>query len=266
MIGTAVNGSVADEHTALNLRDILAPLLSSTLTGGTEIPRDMAMLCQAFSAPGVDREMMVETLKDFSEAFSKLSNLPPSITVFGGARVMPGSVDYQLAVDVGTEIGNLGYGIITGGGPGVMEAAVLGGRLAGAVCVGLNIRLPHEQQPNPWLDHSVDFDYFFARKVMFAKLSEGFVVCPGGFGSLDELFEILTLRQTCKMPHMPVALLGKSFWEPLMTFLKEQMLARGYISDEDFDQIFVTDSPKEAADFVHQHAWRKPVISEKEAA
>jgi uncharacterized protein (TIGR00730 family) len=198
--------------------------------------------------------MMEIALDDFLDAFEVLRHLPPSISVFGGARVKEGTPDYALAEQVGLELGRLGFGIITGGGPGVMEAAAKGGKAAGATCAGLLIKLPHEQVTNPYLDVAVEFDYFFSRKVMFAKLSEGFIGCPGGFGTLDELFEILTLRQTGKMPHLPVVLLGKEFWEPQVKFLREQMLTRGYISQNDLGNIFVTDSPAEAARFIKQHS------------
>jgi len=215
-------------------------------------------LFQHLAHDAVDQPMMERALKDFARAFTVLEGLPPSITVFGGARVKPGSLDYEMAEKVGEAIGSLGFGIITGGGPGVMEAAAKGGKKAGAVCAGLNIKLPHEQHANPYLDVAVDFDYFFSRKVMFAKLSEGFVVCPGGFGTLDELFEVLTLRQTGKMPHLPIVLLGKEFWEPQVEFLKSQALARGYVTQADLDGIFVTDSPKDAAAFIADHAPDSP--------
>lgn len=202
---------------------------------------------------GVDHQLMERALDDFLTAFELLKCLPPCISVFGGARVKPGSRDYELAEQVGAELGKLGYGVITGGGPGVMEAAAKGGKSVGATCVGLNIVLPHEQFANPYLDQIVEFENFFSRKVMFAKLSEGFICCPGGFGTLDELFEMLTLRQTGKMSHLPVVLLQREFWEPQMNFLRDQMLTRGYISQDDFDNICVTDSPREAAMFMAQH-------------
>jgi hypothetical protein len=208
--------------------------------------------------------MMERALADFARAFTLLEGLPPMVTVFGGARVKPGSQDYALGEDVGYEIGLKGFGIISGGGPGIMEAAAKGGKKAGVVCAGLNIRLPHEQHANPYLDVTVDFDYFFSRKVMFAKLSEGFVVCPGGFGTLDEMFEVLTLRQTGKMPNLPVVLLGKSFWEPQLKFLREEMLTRGYIAPHDLDGIFVTDSPAEAAAYIAKRAPDAPRLPEPE--
>lgn len=207
---------------------------------------------------GVDHLLMERALNDFLTAFELLSSLPPSISVFGGARVKPGSRDYELAEQVGVELGKLGFGVITGGGPGVMEAAAKGGKSVGASCVGLNIVLPHEQFPNPYLDQMVEFEHFFSRKVMFVQLSQGFICCPGGFGTLDELFEVLTLRQTGKMSSLPVVLLGREFWEPQMSFLRDQMLSRGYISQSDFDNIFVTDSPQDAAAFIARH---KPAIN-----
>jgi uncharacterized protein (TIGR00730 family) len=208
----------------------------------------------------VDRSMLERALRDFVSAFTVLENLPPSISVFGGSRVRPGSTDYLLAEGVGAALGSLGFGIITGGGPGVMEAAAKGGKSVGAICAGLNIRLPHEQVANPYLDLSVDFEYFFSRKVMFAKISHGFVVCPGGIGTLDELFEVLTLRQTGKMPPLPIVLLGKDFWAPQIAFMRDQMLTRGYISERDISDMLVTDSPAEAASFVAKDARKVPPL------
>jgi uncharacterized protein (TIGR00730 family) len=212
--------------------------------------RNFLELFRRLHQDGVDHLLMERALNDFLTAYELLSKLPPSISVFGGARVKPGSRDYELAEQVGVELGKLGFGVITGGGPGVMEAAAKGGKSVGASCVGLNIILPHEQFPNPYLDQIVEFEHFFSRKVMFVQLSRGFICCPGGFGTLDELFEVLTLRQTGKVPTLPVVLLGREFWEPQMNFLRDQMLSRGYISQQDFDNIFVTDSPQEAAAFI----------------
>jgi hypothetical protein len=198
--------------------------------------------------------MLERALQDFANAFTVLEKLPPSVSVFGGSRVKPGTRDYELAEKVGAELGLRGFGIITGGGPGVMEAAAKGGKGVGAICAGLNIHLPHEQRANPYLDLSVDFEYFFSRKVMFAKISEGFVVCPGGIGTLDELFEVLTLRQTGKMLPLPIVLLGEDFWAPQIAFMRDQMLSRGYISERDISDMLVTDSPEEAASFVRERA------------
>ena len=236
-----------------------AGLGHGTTESVTEAPsgdsrRELRELFHRLNQDVVDRPMMETALDDFLDAFEVLSHLPPSVSVFGGARVRPGTLDYALAEQVGLELGKLGFGVITGGGPGVMEAAAKGGKQAGATCAGLTIKLPHEQATNPYLDVSVEFDYFFSRKVMFAKLSRGFIGCPGGFGTLDEIFEVLTLRQTGKMPELPVVLLGRDFWEPQMRFLKEQMLPRGYISQHDFDSILVTDSPADAASFMMRHA------------
>jgi uncharacterized protein (TIGR00730 family) len=201
--------------------------------------------------------MMEQTLHDFLDAFETLRHIPPGVSVFGGARVKPGTADYQLAEQVGIELGKLGFCVITGGGPGVMEAAAKGAKAVGATSVGLNIALPHEQLPNPFLDHMVEFEFFFSRKVMFVKLSCGFIGCPGGIGTLDELFEILTLRQTGKMEHTPVVLLGSEFWNPAIEFMRDKMLQRGYISQSDLDNIFVTDSPFDAASFIARHTVRQ---------
>jgi len=236
----------------------LNPSLAATsLPGGREFREtdrfQLRDIFQSLSQGAVDQPMLERALRDFANAFTLLENLPPSISVFGGSRVQPGTRDYELAERVGAELGRHGFGIITGGGPGVMEAAAKGGKGVGAICAGLNIRLPHEQFANPYLDLSVDFEYFFSRKVMFAKISEGFVVCPGGIGTLDELFEVLTLRQTGKMLPLPIVLLGEDFWAPQIAFMRDQMLSRGYISERDITDILVTDSPAHAAAFIAKH-------------
>jgi len=248
---------------------VVTPPLAFTEHGRQELTRTLSdstleplrELFHRLNQGSVDHTMMERALDDFLDAFEALHHLPPSVSVFGGARVKPGTPEYEMTREMGVKLGELGFGVITGGGPGVMEAAARGGKEAGATTVGLNINLPHEQDPNPYLDLMVDFDYFFSRKVMFAKLSQGFVAGPGGFGTIDELFEILTLRQTGKMPHLPVVLLGKEFWEPWVALLKDKMLSMGYISQRDLDDIFVTDSPTEAAAFVLKHAPKKPAAS-----
>lgn len=209
-----------------------------------------------YDTSAIDHAMMEKAFEDFARAFIALEHIPLSIAVFGGARAQPGSADYQRAHEVGLEIGKHGYGVITGGGPGIMEAASRGGKEAGTICVGLNIVLPKEQKPNPYLDVVADFEYFFPRKVMFAKLSEGFIALPGGFGTIDEIFEILTLRQTGKMPQVPVVLVGHEYWDPLLNFIRDQMLAKGYISEHDLAQITVTDSAQEAVEICHRQIER----------
>ncbi len=196
---------------------------------------------------------------EFVEGFEALSEVGPCVSVFGSARTKPGEVCYEKGVEVAKRLVEHGFGIITGGGPGVMEAANKGAREAGGMSVGLNIDLPHEQAANPFIDqdHLINFDFFFVRKVMLVKYAQGFVVLPGGFGTMDELFEAMTLIQTRKSTPFPVVLMGRSFWSGLVDWLKDAMLARGNISATDLDLFQITDDAEEAAsmisDFYKKH-------------
>ncbi len=183
---------------------------------------------------------------EFVEGFGLLAELPRAVSVFGSARTKPDHPHYAAGVQIGAALARAGYAVITGGGPGAMEAANRGARDAGAFSVGLNIDLPFEQNDNPYLDLSLDFHYFFARKVMFVRYSGAFVVLPGGYGTLDELFEALTLIQTGKIREFPVVLLGTDYWGGLVDWLRDTMLAEGNISPEDVDMLRVTDSVEEA--------------------
>jgi uncharacterized protein (TIGR00730 family) len=170
----------------------------------------------------------------------------PAISVFGSARVKPGSPIYADAVEVGRRIAGAGFAVVTGGGPGVMEAANRGAREGGGVSVGFNIELPHEQHENPYLDISLTFDHFYVRKTMFVKAAEGYVIFPGGFGTLDELFEALTLIQTGKVLHFPVVLFDHAYWAPLLDWIRGRLLEDGMISPEDLELLIVTDDAEEA--------------------
>jgi uncharacterized protein (TIGR00730 family) len=170
----------------------------------------------------------------------------PAFTVFGSARVKPDDPIYADAVEVGRRIAQAGFAVVTGGGPGVMEAANRGAREAGGVSVGFNIELPHEQHENPYLDLSLTFEHFYARKTMFVKAAEGFVIFPGGFGTLDELFESLTLIQTGKVLHFPVVLFDHGYWAPLLDWIRGRLLADGMISPEDLELLTVADDHAEA--------------------
>ncbi len=183
---------------------------------------------------------------EFVEGFGSLAELPPSVTVFGSARTKPDSPDYELGVRLGAALADAGYGVITGGGPGCMEAANKGAVEAGGISVGLGIELPHEQSMNEYVNLGVEFRYFFVRKTMFVKYSCGFVTLPGGFGTLDELFEALTLVQTRKVTSFPVILMGSSFWGPMIDWIKSSLLGEGKISPQDVDLIRVTDDVDEA--------------------
>ncbi|MEW9529212.1 TIGR00730 family Rossman fold protein [Microbispora sp. NPDC049125] len=183
---------------------------------------------------------------EFVEGFGALADLPPAVTVFGSARTSGDASDYELGVRVGAALAKAGYAVITGGGPGVMEAANKGALEAGGVSVGLGIELPHEQRLNDYVDLGVEFRYFFVRKTMFVKYASGFVALPGGFGTLDELFEALTLVQTRKVTSFPVILMGSGFWEPLIEWIRTTLLRTGKVSAQDVDLISVTDDPDEA--------------------
>ncbi|WP_213452617.1 LOG family protein [Rhizomonospora bruguierae] len=181
-------------------------------------------------------------LAEFVEGFESLAELPSAVSVFGSARSKPDSPECELARRLGAALAEAGYAVITGGGPGVMEAANRGAAEAGGISVGLGIELPFEQGLNQWVDLGIDFRYFFARKTMFVKYAQGFVVLPGGFGTLDELFEALTLVQTRKVTRFPVVLMGTEYWSGLIDWLRARMLAEGKIGPEDLDLICLTDS------------------------
>jgi len=185
--------------------------------------------------------------------FRALHFAGPCITVFGSARLQDDHPHYQMARDVGAAASHMGFAVMTGGGPGIMEAANRGAKEAGGCSIGCNIELPHEQMPNPYLDVSIDFKYFFVRKMMLVKYSYAFVVMPGGFGTVDELFESLTLIQTGKVQDFPVVLMGKEFWAPLLAQI-DHMNDTGMISPGDLDLLLVTDDVDEAMAHIKAHA------------
>ncbi|WP_159622847.1 TIGR00730 family Rossman fold protein [Ruania rhizosphaerae] len=187
---------------------------------------------------------------EFVEGFGALAELGPAVSVFGSARTKPDEPDYELAQDIARRIVEAGYAVITGGGPGVMEAANKGAYDAEGISVGLGIELPFEQGMNRYVDLGVNFRYFFARKTMFVKYSEGFIVLPGGFGTMDELFESLTLVQTKKVKRFPIVLVGTDFWGGLVDWIRGTLAERGTISEHDLDLLHVTDDPAEAVDVV----------------
>ena len=185
---------------------------------------------------------------EFVEGFHGLANIPRAVSIFGSARVEESDPTYAAARELSGRLAKAGFAVITGGGPGIMEAANRGCQEAGGVSIGCNIELPFEQRMNDYVDLGIDFTYFFARKVMFVKYAEGFVVFPGGFGTLDELFEALTLIQTGKVDHFPVALFGTDYWQPLVGWMKDRLLEEGKISPEDLEYFFVTDDTQEIVD------------------
>jgi uncharacterized protein (TIGR00730 family) len=183
---------------------------------------------------------------EFIEGFGALAEIGPAIAVFGSARIKPGSAEYELAEQAGRKLAEAGFAVITGGGPGSMEAANKGAQQAKGISVGLNIELPFEQELNHWVDLGVNFRYFFARKTMFVKYSQGFLVMPGGYGTLDELFEAVTLVQTHKITKFPVVLFGTGYWSGLMDWLEKSVLAEEKIGPNDLDVLTMTDDLDEA--------------------
>lgn len=195
-----------------------------------------------------DTWQILKAVSEFVEGFDKLAKIGPSVSIFGSARTKPDNPYYQIAEDIAGKLVKRGYGVITGGGPGIMEAGNKGAKTEGGKSIGLNIFLPFEQVPNPYVDtdKSINFDYFFARKVCFVKYSQGFVVMPGGFGTLDELFEALTLIQTKKIGRFPIVLVGSSFWNGLLEWIRTTMLNEKNINPEDLNLIKVVDTAEDA--------------------
>jgi len=188
---------------------------------------------------------------EFLEGFTAVERIGrPGVTVFGSARVDEEHPAYRQAREVGKRLAEAGFAVVTGGGPGVMEAANRGAQEGGGVSVGFNIELPHEQHVNPYLDIELTFKHFYARKTMFVKAAEGFVIFPGGFGTLDELFESLTLIQTGKVLHFPVVLFERGFWGPLLEWIGSRPLAEGMVSPEDLELLHVTDDPDDAVETI----------------
>ncbi len=201
-----------------------------------------------------DSWALFKIMGEFVNGFEKMSSIGPCVSIFGSARTKPDHKYYKLAESMATKIVEAGYGVITGGGPGIMEAGNKGAHLGGGTSVGLNIELPFEQHDNPYIDKgkSLDFDYFFVRKVMFVKYSQGFVVMPGGFGTLDELFEAITLIQTHKIQKFPIILVGTEFWSGLMDWIKDTLLDKfENISPKDLDLIHLVDTEEETVDILN---------------
>ena len=187
---------------------------------------------------------------EFARGFAALAQVGPAVTVFGSARAYPEQPEYALVREVGACLGRAGYGIITGGGPGLMEAANRGARDVGALSIGCNVELPHEQALNPYLDIGLRFRHFFARKVMFVRYASAFVIAPGGYGTLDELFEALTLIQTATIRHFPVILLGGGEWDGLLDWLRSRVLAEKRIEAEDLEVLHLVERPADVCEIV----------------
>lgn len=190
------------------------------------------------------------------EGFEHLSPIYPAVSFFGSSKVQSGTPYYQLAYTTALEVARAGFNIITGGGPGCMEAANKAARDAGVRSIGLNIKLPQEQAPNPYLDLLLEFKYFFVRKLMFVRFAQAFVILPGGYGTMDELFEALTLVQTNKIDHFPVVLMGEDYWRGLVRWLEDPMAKSGLIEAEDLALFKVTDDPEVAVEHILAHLGR----------
>jgi uncharacterized protein (TIGR00730 family) len=202
--------------------------------------------------PQQDEAERLERIRSEAErGFAALDGLGPAVSVFGSARTPPESPDYLTATAVARELGEQGYAIITGGGGGIMEAANRGAQEAGVHSVGLNIELPHEQHPNPYIDTMLDFRYFFVRRLMFVRYASGFVIHPGGFGTLDEMFEALTLIQTEKIERFPVVLVGNHYWDGLLDWMRAALLDGGMIDQRDLDDLHLADDPVDVCRFIH---------------
>ncbi len=231
----------------------------------TKLPADLTMtedrkLLEPTGRPAfldTDPWRALRILAEFVEGFDAMAGLGPAITVFGSARVAPGSAAYEQARDIGRRLAREGYAVITGGGPGVMEAANRGCQEGGGMSVGCNIELPHEQELNPYIDLGVEFRYFFARKTMFVKYADGFVILPGGFGTMDELFESLTLIQTGKIRHFPIVLVGSAYYGGLLAWIRERLLAGGMIAAGDLDLLAMTDDPEDVVRIVKEGSRRR---------
>ncbi len=202
-----------------------------------------------------DSWAIFKIMSEFVEGYERMSKIGPCVSVFGSARTKAGSKYYEIAVEVSRKLVEAGYGVITGGGPGIMEAGNKGARESGGQSVGLNINLPFEQNYNPYIDpeHNLEFRYFFVRKVIFVKYAQGFVILPGGFGTMDELFEALTLIQTKKVNQIPVVLIGKKYWQGLIDWIRESMLtAENNVHADDLDLFALVDTADEAVHYIEE--------------
>ncbi len=201
-----------------------------------------------------DSWQIFKIMAEFVQGFERMSKIGPCVSVFGSARTKPSGKDYKMAEEIGYLLTKRGFGVITGGGPGVMEAANKGAHFAGGNSVGLNIKLPFEQKANPFIDpeNLIEFDFFFVRKVIFMKYAQGYIVLPGGFGTLDELFEALTLIQTAKLVHFPIVLVDKNYWSGLIDWIKARLLEEKNISPEDMDIFHLVDTAEEAVGIIEE--------------
>jgi uncharacterized protein (TIGR00730 family) len=233
----------------------VTPKAAAMLEGDPGATEDEKLLERRPTVPFTETDpwRALRILSEFVDGFDAMAKVGPAITVFGSARTKVDDPVYELARGIGYRLAKAGYAVITGGGPGAMEAANRGCREGGGLSVGCNIELPHEQGLNPYVDLGVEFRYFFARKVMFVKYADGFVILPGGFGTLDELFEALTLIQTGKVRHFPIVLVGRAYWSGLLDWIEGTLLAHGAIAGGDLGLFHVTDDPGEVVELIRAH-------------
>jgi uncharacterized protein (TIGR00730 family) len=234
------------------LRGDAASATGDAVVARPVVTADEELLCEGPSPDGDDRARVQRIHLEIAAGFAALAPVGKAVSMFGSGRVAPDDLRYQQARQVAARLGAAGFAIITGGGPGLMEAANRGARDAGATSVGLGIELPHEQELNPYVDVAVAFRYFFARKLMFVRYASAFVVLPGGFGTLDELFEALTLIQTGKVHEFPVILVGADHWRGLRDWLGDALEAGEFTSPADTDLLVVSDDPEEIAQLVQR--------------
>ena len=247
----------------MNKKPIDNPNLNRAARGG-QSTADETLLNHTHAPPPftqTDPWRVMRVMSEFVDGFDTLADVGPAVTIFGSARTKPHEPHYQQCAEVAQLLGEAGFTIITGGGPGMMEAGNKGAQEAGATSIGLNIELPFEQHINPYVDWSIDFRYFFVRKTMLVKYAQAFVIFPGGFGTMDELFEALTLVQTGKIRNFPIILFDSNYWQGLISWLRQTMLAGGKISPPDIDLLIVTDSPTEVRDTIvrcsQEDSWRQ---------
>jgi uncharacterized protein (TIGR00730 family) len=237
-------------------RMVVTPKAAQMIEGDTTRTEDEKFLESRPSADFLQTDpwRALRILSEFVEGFDAMAKVGRAVTVFGSARTKPDDPTYELARGIGYRLAKAGYAVITGGGPGAMEAANRGCREGGGLSVGCNIELPHEQGLNPYVDLGVEFRYFFVRKVMFVKYADGFVILPGGFGTMDELFEALTLIQTGKVRHFPIVLVGRAYWAGLLDWIRDTLVAKGAVDARDMDLLLLTDDPDEAVALIQTHS------------
>jgi uncharacterized protein (TIGR00730 family) len=228
-------------------RDILRSLLEDV------IQREIHPVMENLYRGQMDNRRVFRMMSEMVHGLEVMSKLPDAVSIFGSARSKPRDAEYKAARRIGRQFAEAGYAVITGGGPGVMEAANRGAADVDGTSVGLNITLPHEQEPNKYANIQVDFHYFFIRKVMFLKYARALIILPGGFGTMDELFESLTLKQTGKMQKFPIILFDTKFWAGLYNWLQDTMVERGCLDEEELELMSMTDDPDEVVSRVHSY-------------